>query len=95
MRHDGRVNGALLMPDGRILSWSEDNTLRLWNVNWPKGTTFDVACALLLDPNLRTVSDRYEISINEPICDHPANIPLPIGTVPPGANNPYAFHVIC
>ena len=32
MRHDGPVWGALLTGDeDRILSWSEDNTLRLWD----------------------------------------------------------------
>jgi WD40 repeat protein len=30
MRHAGPVEGALALPDGRILSWSSDNTLRLW-----------------------------------------------------------------
>jgi hypothetical protein len=29
--HDGLVRGALEMADGRILSWSEDKTLRLWD----------------------------------------------------------------
>ena len=27
----GSIHGALLMPDGRILSWSADKTLRLWD----------------------------------------------------------------
>jgi WD40 repeat protein len=31
--HTGSVNGALLLPDGRrALSWSYDNTLRLWDL---------------------------------------------------------------
>ena len=29
--HTSGVNGALLRPDGSILSWSDDNTLRLWS----------------------------------------------------------------
>jgi len=29
--HTDSTNGALLMPDGRILSWSGDRTLRLWD----------------------------------------------------------------
>ena len=32
MRHEGSVNGALFSRDeSRILSWSEDETLRLWD----------------------------------------------------------------
>ena len=32
MRHEDRVRGAVYSPDGkRILSWSYDNTLRLWD----------------------------------------------------------------
>jgi WD40 repeat protein len=30
MKHDDAVNGAIQLRDGRILSWSRDNTLRLW-----------------------------------------------------------------
>ena len=30
--HTGSVSGALELRDGRILSWAEDNTLRLWDV---------------------------------------------------------------
>ena len=29
--HDGRVTGALQLEDGRILSWSDDKTFRLWS----------------------------------------------------------------
>jgi WD40 repeat protein len=33
MKHDASVSGALLTKDEtRILSWSRDNTLRLWDV---------------------------------------------------------------
>ncbi|MCL4255473.1 MAG: hypothetical protein KJ043_17075, partial [Anaerolineae bacterium] len=31
MKHDDNVNGAVLLRDGRILSWSNDHTLRLWD----------------------------------------------------------------
>ena len=32
MQHEGSVNGALFSRDeSRILSWSEDKTLRLWD----------------------------------------------------------------
>ena len=32
LRHDGGVNGATFLPDGRLLSWSwsYDKTLRIW-----------------------------------------------------------------
>jgi WD40 repeat protein len=29
--HRGKVNGAQALPDGRLLSWSDDKTLRLWD----------------------------------------------------------------
>jgi len=29
--HSGAINGALAVDDGRILSWSSDNTLRVWD----------------------------------------------------------------
>ena len=29
--NEGEVNGALELPDGRVLSWSADRTLRIWN----------------------------------------------------------------
>jgi WD40 repeat protein len=31
MRHDGWVWGALVLPDGHLLSWSWDKTLRQWD----------------------------------------------------------------
>jgi WD40 repeat protein len=34
--HEGSVSGALLLPDGRrALSWSDDRTLRLWDLEAP------------------------------------------------------------
>jgi WD40 repeat protein len=30
--HEGWVEGAHLLPDGRVLSWSRDRTLRLWDL---------------------------------------------------------------
>jgi WD40 repeat protein len=29
--HEGAVNGALILPDGRILTWSDDGTVRAWS----------------------------------------------------------------
>jgi len=31
--HTGRITGALVLGDGRLFSWSEDNTLRLWTAD--------------------------------------------------------------
>jgi hypothetical protein len=43
-----RHTGARLMNnETRILSWSDDHTLRLWDVDWPKGNLLEVTCALL------------------------------------------------
>jgi len=33
MKHDSSVNGAVQLGDGRLLSWSWDNTLRLWEAD--------------------------------------------------------------
>jgi WD40 repeat protein/tetratricopeptide (TPR) repeat protein len=33
MEHMAEVNGALALQDGRILSWSTDHTLRIWDAN--------------------------------------------------------------
>jgi WD40 repeat protein len=78
MRHDGEVTGALWSGDGaRILSWSSDNTLRLWDAKWPKGSILEVACALTFDRDLAGVSQRTGISITEPICT-PEQLSVPI-----------------
>src|SRR3712207_7657687 len=52
--------------ESRILSWSEDGTLRLWNAGWPKGNIVKVACALLPDTSLEQVSelDRKSTRLN-------------------------------
>ena len=31
LHHDGYINGALTIPDGRLLSWSNDKSLREWD----------------------------------------------------------------
>ncbi|MBY3333960.1 hypothetical protein HFN98_25555 [Rhizobium laguerreae] len=48
MQHDASVNGALLTPDGsRALSRSDDETLRLWNIGWPKSASMiEIGCGL-------------------------------------------------
>jgi hypothetical protein len=77
MRHDDSVKGALVTPDGRLLSWSMDHTLRLWDANWPPGSIFAVACSLLPDVEMKDVLDRYHLGKSDPICQSPQNIPLP------------------
>jgi hypothetical protein len=47
MKHDDIVQGGVLTRDEtRILSWSDDKTLRLWDAGWPKGNLLEVACAI-------------------------------------------------
>jgi WD40 repeat protein len=36
--HSRNVNGATVLPDGRILSWSDDKTLRLWDASERSGS---------------------------------------------------------
>jgi hypothetical protein len=49
MRHDYYVRGAVLSKDeSRILSWSDDKTLRLWDNRWPHGNLLEFTCSLLL-----------------------------------------------
>ena len=31
--HKGAVHGALSLPDGRVVSWADDRTLRVWNLD--------------------------------------------------------------
>ena len=35
--HEGPVWGALPLPDGRVLSWSKDRTLRVWDLATGEG----------------------------------------------------------
>jgi hypothetical protein len=71
MKHDGSVNGAVLTKDEtRILSWSEDKTLRLWDAGWPKGNLLEVVCALLPieERDGSKASKHYGVTIRDPIC---------------------------
>ena len=60
--HNSSVRGALLLPDGRrALSWSDDNTLRLWDLETGATRTFEghnssVRGALLLPDGRRALS---------------------------------------
>jgi hypothetical protein len=61
--------GALLTKDERrILSWSIDGTLRLWDAGWPRGNLLEVVCALLEDQDANNASKHYGVTIVDPIC---------------------------
>jgi len=67
LRHEGAVNGALLLPDGRrALSWSRDGTLRLWDLEQPgeprvlAGHEEEVSGALLLPDGRRALSWSWD-----------------------------------
>jgi WD40 repeat protein len=78
MTHDGLVWGARLSRDEtRILSWSEDNTVRLWDVSWRGLNLLEIACNHLPpDHDLSAVSERYDIKITDPICQPDKVIPV-------------------
>ena len=45
MKHEDVVYGALFAPDGRrILSWSKDESLKLWDASWRGDNLFEIAC---------------------------------------------------
>jgi hypothetical protein len=65
------ADGARLTKDeGRVLSWSKDDTLRLWDAGWPKGNLLEVACVLLPieDRNASDASKHFGVTIKDPIC---------------------------
>jgi WD40 repeat protein len=78
MRHDDWVRGALLSRDEtRILSWSEDKTVRLWDVSWRGRNLLEIACNHSPpDHDLSAVSTRYGIKIADPICQPGKLIPV-------------------
>jgi len=39
--HTDQVEGVKSLPDGRILSWSHDKTLRLWDSDGNPAKTFE------------------------------------------------------
>jgi hypothetical protein len=79
MKHDDRVSGAVFSKDeSRILSWSDDKTLRLWGAGWPRDPNLlEIACSLLPDHSLADLPERYGISVSEPICSKDLTIARP------------------
>jgi WD40 repeat protein len=81
LRHEDVVKGAVYSPDGkRILSWSEDKTLRLWDVSWRGDNLFEIACnyaPIMGSDEMGRLSKRYGVRIDEPICQPGVKIPVP------------------
>jgi hypothetical protein len=74
--------GAVYSPDGkRILSWSFDKTLRLWDVSWQGDDIFEIACRytpmMSSQGEMERLSKRYGVKIEEPICQEGFKIPDP------------------
>jgi WD40 repeat protein len=77
MRH-AEVSGALELTSRRILSWSRNGALRLWQLNLPRSSLFELSCALLPDKDLAPIEKRYSIDLKDlKICGSPQDIPLP------------------
>jgi WD40 repeat protein len=82
MKHEGAVNGAQFDKDGRrILSWSLDKTIRLWDVSWQGDDLFEIACnytpMMTSKEEMDRLSKRYGVKIDEPICQKGVKIPDP------------------
>jgi WD40 repeat protein len=81
--HTNSVTAVAFSPDGtRLLTGSEDNTARLWDISdLEKGDAFQIACQRLFKigrgkVDLRDVEQRYGLDPLPPICgDHP---PAPV-----------------
>jgi hypothetical protein len=76
--HESTVFGAQLIRDeSRILSWSGDGSVRLWNVSWQGRNLLEIACNHSPpDHDLSSVSTRYGIKIADPICQPDKVIPV-------------------
>jgi hypothetical protein len=82
MKHETAVEGALFVPgELRILAWSLDKRLRLWDVSWRGDNLFEIACnhtPPVRDLNdMYRLSNRYGIGISELICQPGIKIPDP------------------
>jgi WD40 repeat protein len=82
LRHEDAVGGAIYSRDGkRIMSWSDDKTVRLWDVSWRGDNLFEIAgnCTPMMSSKdeMERLSKRYGVRINEPICQPGVKIPDP------------------
>ncbi|MBY5389624.1 WD40 repeat domain-containing protein [Rhizobium leguminosarum] len=74
-RHDENVDGASFNKDQtRILSMAASS--QLLNIDWPHGNLLELACELLPDLEVTSISQRYAVSI-DPICA-PYALPSPV-----------------
>ena len=64
------MNGARFdEAEGRILSWSNDGTVRLWDVvRLMQGNLVEVVCRLLADKYISTLQTDFGIKVTDPIC---------------------------
>jgi hypothetical protein len=66
MKHDGPVFDK---AEGRTLSWSQDKTMRLWDVaRLGPGNLVEGACRLLPDKDVLTLRRDFGIDVTDPIC---------------------------
>jgi hypothetical protein len=80
LRHEDVIKGAVYSADGRrILSWSGDKTLRLWDVSWQGDNLFEIACKytpmMSSKEEMDRLSERYGVKVDEPICQPGLKIP--------------------
>jgi hypothetical protein len=70
MHHDGTVIGALFdQAEARILSWSTNGTVRVWDIaRLMQGNLIELGCRLLVDKDISTLQRDFGIKVTEPIC---------------------------
>jgi hypothetical protein len=72
MKHQSSVWGAVFdKAEGRILSWSYDGTVRLWDVaRLGPRSLVEAACRLLPDKDVSTLRRDFGIAVTDPICGY-------------------------